>query len=229
MAALGLLEVGVDQLGLDRLDVRGRVDAALGMDDVRVAVAADDVQQRVGLADVGQEVVAQALALVRARDEARRCRGTRSCPGRVRGADGLRHRVEALVAHGDDGDVRLDRRERVVRRLGAGPGERVEQRGLARVRHPDDPDLHRPRLPSDGAERRAGGDVGRVVHAEVQARSAHRQRRAVERGRRAAGGRTRARRRTTTSRATRGTTGRSASPSGAAGPRPPAACGRWPA
>ena len=34
-AALGLLEVGVDQLGLDRLDVAQRVDRALGVDDVR--------------------------------------------------------------------------------------------------------------------------------------------------------------------------------------------------
>ena len=40
-----------------------------------------------------------------------------------------------------------------------------------------------PRLPSDGAERGAGRDVGRVVHAEVEPRGAHRQRRA----RRAAG------------------------------------------
>jgi hypothetical protein len=34
-APLGLLDVGVDQLGLDRLDVRSQVDASLGVDDVR--------------------------------------------------------------------------------------------------------------------------------------------------------------------------------------------------
>ena len=66
----------------------------------------------------------------------------------VRGADDPRHRVEALVVHGHDGDVRLDRRERVVRRIRAGLAERVEQRGLACIGHPDDADLHhRPRLP----------------------------------------------------------------------------------
>ncbi len=60
--ALGLLEVGVDQLGLDRLDVGQRIDAAVGVDDVRVVVGADDVDDRVGLADVGEELVAEPLA-----------------------------------------------------------------------------------------------------------------------------------------------------------------------
>ena len=64
-------------------------------------------------------------------------------------------RVEALVRDRHDRDVRLDRRERVVRRLGARAGQRVEQRGLARVGHPDDADLHRPALPHDRAEQRA--------------------------------------------------------------------------
>ena len=71
---------------------------------------------------------------------------------------------------GHDRDVGLDRRERVVRGLGARLAERVEQRGLARVGHPDEADLHhRPEAPDQRAERRAGGDVGRVVHAEVEA------------------------------------------------------------
>ena len=70
VAALGLLEVGVDQLGLDRLDVAQRVDRALGVDDVRVVVRADDVDDRVGLADVREELVAEPLALAGARDQA---------------------------------------------------------------------------------------------------------------------------------------------------------------
>ena len=40
------------------------------MDDGLVIVDADDVQDRVGLADVGQELIAEPLAAVRARDEA---------------------------------------------------------------------------------------------------------------------------------------------------------------
>ena len=82
------------------------------------------------------------------RPRARRCRGSRSCPGRRSGADGGRDGVEPRIAHRHDGDVRLDRRERVVRRLRSGARERVEERRLARVGQPDDPDLHRPRLPT---------------------------------------------------------------------------------
>ena len=57
-------EVGEDQLGLDRVHVRRRVDAAVGVDHVRVVMSPDHMQQRVGLPDVGQELVAEALALV---------------------------------------------------------------------------------------------------------------------------------------------------------------------
>ena len=81
-----------------------------------------------------------------------------------------RDRVEPRVAHRHDRDVRLDRRERVVRGLGAGARERVEQRGLARVRHARRSRPSSPEAPEHGAERRAGGDVGRVVDAEVEAR-----------------------------------------------------------
>ena len=69
-AALGLLEVGKDQLGFDDLDVGDGIHAALGVHDVGIAMRAHDVDDRVGLADVGQEAVAQALALVGAGDQA---------------------------------------------------------------------------------------------------------------------------------------------------------------
>ena len=141
--ALGLLEVGEHQLGLDRLDVGDRIDAAVGMDDPRVLVRPHDVHDRVGLADVGQELVAEPLAAVGAGDE----------PGDVVELDRVRHelggpdrrgdRVEALVVDREDRDVGLDRGERVVGRLGGNASEGAEQRGLARVGHPDDPDLHR--------------------------------------------------------------------------------------
>ena len=55
---------------------------ALDVDDVRVLEAAHDVDDGVDLADVGQKLVAQPLALGGARDEARRCRRTRWSPGR---------------------------------------------------------------------------------------------------------------------------------------------------
>ena len=145
VAALGLFEVGEDELGLDRLDVGERVDAAVGMDDVRIGMRAHDVHERVGLADVREEAVAEPLAGVRARDE----------PRDVVEVDRVRHEVgclqergdlvEPLVLDRDDRDVRLDRRERVVGGLDARLRQRVEERRLARVGHPDDADLHRVR------------------------------------------------------------------------------------
>ena len=108
-----------------------------------VVVARDHVQQRVGLADVGEELVAEALALVRARHQAGDVVDLDRVRDDARGPDRARHGVEPLVATGTHRDVRLDRREGVVRGLRAGRRERVEQRRLARVGHPDDPDLHR--------------------------------------------------------------------------------------
>ena len=53
--------------------------------------------------------------------------------------------VEALVGDRHDGDVRLDRRERVVRRLGAGLVSALKSEDLPALGMPDDPDLHRTR------------------------------------------------------------------------------------
>ncbi len=78
------LQVRQDQLGVDGLDVVGRVDAAGDVDHVVVGEGAHHLADRVGLADVGQELVAQALALARALDDARRC--PRTTPSRARSA-----------------------------------------------------------------------------------------------------------------------------------------------
>ena len=62
-------EVGERQLGVDRLDVGDGIHLAGDMHDVVVLEAAHHVRDRIGLADVGEELVAEALALGRARDE----------------------------------------------------------------------------------------------------------------------------------------------------------------
>ena len=64
-------EVRERELGVDRLDVGQRIDLARHVDDVVVLEAAHDVRDRVGLADVGEELVAEAFALRRAGDEPR--------------------------------------------------------------------------------------------------------------------------------------------------------------
>jgi hypothetical protein len=66
-----MLEIGQHQLGLDRLGVRDGIDAALHMGHVTVLETAQDVGDGVDLADIGEELVAETLALGRAFHEAR--------------------------------------------------------------------------------------------------------------------------------------------------------------
>ena len=50
--------------------------------------------------------------------------------------------VQARVGHGDDAHVRLDGRERIVRRRRVAGGQRVEDGGFADVGQADDADFH---------------------------------------------------------------------------------------
>jgi hypothetical protein len=94
----------------------------------------------ISAADVGEELIAEALALARAGDE----------PGDVDELDHRRHdalgrddldqRIEPGIGHRDDPVVGLNRTKRIVRRLCAGVGQRVEQRGFADVGETDDAD-----------------------------------------------------------------------------------------
>ncbi len=132
------LEVLEAELGVDGADVGHRIDAPLDVDDVVVLEAADDVGDGVGLADVGQELIAEAFTLGGPAHEA----------GDVdevhrRGDDRLRvvelhQRVEPRVGHRHHADVRLDGAERIVRHGGARRRQRVEERRLAHVGQADD-------------------------------------------------------------------------------------------
>ena len=96
----------------------------------------------VDFTDVGQELVAEALALGRAFDET----------GDVHEFDGRRHdgfrmvefceQVEALIGDRNDADVGLDGAERVVRGLGARVGDGIEERTFPDVGKPDDTKFH---------------------------------------------------------------------------------------
>ena len=132
-------EIGEHQLGLDRLGIGDRIDLALDMRHVAALEAAQHMDDRIDLADVGEELVAEALAL----------RGAAHQPGDVdegelrlddlgRAGD-LGDLGEARIGHGDLADIRLDRAERIIRRLRRRRlGQRVEQGRLADVRQPDD-------------------------------------------------------------------------------------------
>ena len=134
------LQVGQDQLGLDRRQVGLRVHLAVDVGDVVVAEHPGDLADRGRLADVGEELVAETLALGRAADDAGdvdELDGRGHQPGRLHQ---LTQRLQARVGDADDADVRLDRGERVVRREDVVLGQRVEERGLAGVGKADDAD-----------------------------------------------------------------------------------------
>ena len=141
-AALDHLHIGHDELEIDDFDIALRVGAALDVDDVGIVEAAHDVDDRVGRADVAEELVSKPLALGRALDQA--CDVDKFNDGRgdlLRRVE-LREPVEARIGHRDHADVRLDRAEGVVGRLGAGVRNGVKERGFADVRQSHNSDLH---------------------------------------------------------------------------------------
>ena len=143
--ALGLLEVGVDQLGLDRVDVGERIDPALGVHDAgswwaRTTWTIASVSRMLARNWLPSPSPLWAPATRPAMSWNAIVSGTIFDARTVSAT-----RVESLVGDRDDRDVRLDRRERVVRGLGGDARQRAEQRRLAGVGHADDPDLHRHR------------------------------------------------------------------------------------
>src|SRR5690606_5603760 len=104
---LHAVQVGQGQLGVDGVDVGDRIDLAGDMDDVAVLEAAHHVGDRIDLADVGQELVAQALAAGRACDQAgdvHELHGGRHDLLRI---DDLRQLVQPRVRHRNHAHVRL--------------------------------------------------------------------------------------------------------------------------
>jgi len=139
-ALLDAVENGEHQFGFDGLGIGDGVDAAFDMGDVVVLEAAQDVGDRVAFADVGEELVAEALALGGAFDQARDVHEGHAGGDDLFGFADLGKGVKASVGHVHLADVRLDGAEREVRGLGGGgAGERVEKRGFADVRQSDDP------------------------------------------------------------------------------------------
>ena len=118
------------------------------MHDVGVIEGADHLADRVGLADVGEELVAEAGALARALDDARDVderHRRRHQPGRL---EQLAQHGQARVGNPDNADVRLNRGKRVVGREHVVARQRVEQGRLADVGQADDSDAERHEEPS---------------------------------------------------------------------------------
>lgn len=132
-AALHGLQVLELELHVYYLLVAHRVHRAVHVGDVVIVKTAQHMDYGVRLAYVGQELVAEALALG----------GTLHQAGYVHYLHGGGHHaarlahlhelVEALVRDGDDPHVGLYGAEREIGRLGLGVAQTVEERGLAHV------------------------------------------------------------------------------------------------
>ena len=86
------------------------------VDHVLAVEAAHHVDDRVGLADVGEELVAEALALGRAGDEAGDVDELDHRRNDALGLDDRRQRCKPGIRQFDDADVGLDRAEGSSRR-----------------------------------------------------------------------------------------------------------------
>ena len=109
------------------------------MGDVAVLEAAHHMGDRVAFADIGEELVAEPFALRGAAHEARDVDEGEAGRDDLLRARNLGQHGEARVGHGDVADIRLDRAERIVGRLGRGGlRQGVEERGLADIRQAHD-------------------------------------------------------------------------------------------
>ena len=140
--ALQHLQVSKDKLQIDGLNVAERVDAAVDVDHVFILEAAHDVHDRIDLADVGQELVAQALALRRALDEAGNIHKLDHGRRDLFGVIHLPQQADPLIRNGDDAHVGVDRAEGIVGRFRARFCQRVEQCTFTYIRKSDDTQFH---------------------------------------------------------------------------------------
>ena len=131
-------EIGQHQLGLDGLDVADRVDFAVDMGDVAIDETAHDMGDGVAFADIGQELVAEALTLRSAANQAGDVDEGETRRDDFLGAGDFGQHVKARIGHGDVADIGLDGAEGIIGRLGRGRlRQRVEQGRFADIGQAD--------------------------------------------------------------------------------------------
>ena len=140
-AALDGFQVTQLQFQVDDFLVAHGVDGAVHVGHVVVIKASQHVDDGVGLADVAQELVAQALAAAGALDQAGDVDNLDRGGHDARGIHQFGEFVQSLIGHGDDAHVGLDGAERKVGRLRLGIRQAVEQGGFAHVGQPHDSTL----------------------------------------------------------------------------------------
>ena len=137
-AALHHLDVGHDQLQVDDVDVTQRIGAALHMGDIAVLEAADNMDDGVGGADVGQELVAQTLALACALNKTCDVNELDDSGGGLLGGVEVAQPLQTLIGNGNHAHIGVDGAESGVVGGNTGVGDGVEQSGLAHIGQTND-------------------------------------------------------------------------------------------
>ena len=125
------------QFGDDGLHVGDRVYPARHVNHVLVIETTDHVHDRISLANIGQKLVTQALALRRAGHKARDVYEFDNRRLHALRLDDARQGVQSRIGHLNDTDVRLDGAEGIVFSSDARFGQRVKEGGLAHIGQPD--------------------------------------------------------------------------------------------
>ncbi len=125
--ALHRLQVLELQLGVNDFLVPHRVDAAIHMHDVAVVEAAQHMDDGVTLAYVGQELVAQPLALAGSLDQPGDVHDVTHGGHDTARVDQFGQLGEPLVGHGHLAQLRVDGAEGEIGRLCLGAGQAVEK------------------------------------------------------------------------------------------------------
>ena len=103
------------------------------MSGVWVRETTHDLSDRVGLANVREELVTEALALRCTTHNARNIDERHDGRQHLLRLEDLREPIKARVRKRHDADVRLDRRERVIRGEHVRAGQRIKQGRLTDV------------------------------------------------------------------------------------------------
>ena len=103
------------------------------MDDVGIFEVANNLADSVGVANVCQELIAQALALVCALDQASDVHKLNGCRHDTTRIDNLGQLLEPCVGHVNNAHVRVDGGKRVICSQATLAGQRGEQRRFTNV------------------------------------------------------------------------------------------------
>ena len=136
-------DVGQHELGLNGFDVALRVDLLGNVLDIGVAEETNDLANRIGLANVGQELIAQALALACAGNQASNVNEFDRCRHDFSRMVDFREFIQTIIGNGNHARIGLNGGKRIVRSEPGFLGKGGEKRRLANVGQANNTDRKR--------------------------------------------------------------------------------------